>query len=482
MGAAGAGAMMGGLGQLLGGKSSSKGTSTSSSDAENQSQSASQQASQSQALNQSLNTNVSGSSNSSSNSSGNSSGSGNQAYGSLAKALAPTLGYTSGAGSMIGALLGLPVDHTNYNVAPASYMPALPKATAAPAAASSGLDPNMVSQLFAAYNAAMQSAPTPIPASAVAPPPAAYAPTAVPVPSPPSVQPGTPGATPAPPTSQYGTLPNGLPNLGASGNLAREGRIPIADRVDRREMGGPVQAGKPYVVGEKRPELFVPHTDGHIVPQVPGGSMMSGMFDHGGKIKQQGYPTQQMPGQPVATPPFMLPGANTHFPLNPAAIPATPAAHAPTPTPAAPLNPGGALDAFANSAGQQFVLNEGQRAISGQSAAGGTLQSGATGKALEQYGQNLGSTYLNDYMNHLFDYAKLGLGSASALSGAGGMSQSVGSSSGGSSGSSFGLGSGSSSGASAGSSLGTSNSSSSGTSSTDANSQTSQKAKQGLGL
>lgn len=37
-----------------------------------------------------------------------------------------------------------------------------------------------------------------------------------------------------------------------------------------REKGGPVSAGKAYVVGEKRPELFVPNTSGSIVPDLRG--------------------------------------------------------------------------------------------------------------------------------------------------------------------------------------------------------------------
>lgn len=36
-----------------------------------------------------------------------------------------------------------------------------------------------------------------------------------------------------------------------------------------RASGGPVSAGQPYIVGEKRPELFVPNVSGRIVPQVP---------------------------------------------------------------------------------------------------------------------------------------------------------------------------------------------------------------------
>lgn len=39
-----------------------------------------------------------------------------------------------------------------------------------------------------------------------------------------------------------------------------------------RAAGGPVQAGTPYLVGEHRPEIFVPSTRGRIVPRVGGGS------------------------------------------------------------------------------------------------------------------------------------------------------------------------------------------------------------------
>lgn len=38
-----------------------------------------------------------------------------------------------------------------------------------------------------------------------------------------------------------------------------------------REAGGPVRKGQPYVVGEKRPELFVPDSNGTILPSVPDG-------------------------------------------------------------------------------------------------------------------------------------------------------------------------------------------------------------------
>lgn len=38
-----------------------------------------------------------------------------------------------------------------------------------------------------------------------------------------------------------------------------------------REIGGRVAPGRPYIVGEKRPELFVPDSHGTILPEVPAG-------------------------------------------------------------------------------------------------------------------------------------------------------------------------------------------------------------------
>jgi hypothetical protein len=40
------------------------------------------------------------------------------------------------------------------------------------------------------------------------------------------------------------------------------------------EGGGDVAAGKAYVVGEKRPELFVPSSSGRIEPSVPSGEIV----------------------------------------------------------------------------------------------------------------------------------------------------------------------------------------------------------------
>jgi hypothetical protein len=44
-----------------------------------------------------------------------------------------------------------------------------------------------------------------------------------------------------------------------------------------RERGGPVTAGRAYVVGERRPEVFVPNVSGTILPSVPNVTVNSGM-------------------------------------------------------------------------------------------------------------------------------------------------------------------------------------------------------------
>jgi hypothetical protein len=55
----------------------------------------------------------------------------------------------------------------------------------------------------------------------------------------------------------------------------------VGSTFTNREFGGPVSKGRAYIVGERRPELFVPNTNGIIVPQLPsmdysGASMAAG--------------------------------------------------------------------------------------------------------------------------------------------------------------------------------------------------------------
>lgn len=60
--------------------------------------------------------------------------------------------------------------------------------------------------------------------------------------------------------------------------------------LDRRAGGGPVAAGKAYLVGEKRPEVFVPGQSGTIVPSVGqyARGMSSGSGDGGGWVVIRG--------------------------------------------------------------------------------------------------------------------------------------------------------------------------------------------------
>lgn len=59
-----------------------------------------------------------------------------------------------------------------------------------------------------------------------------------------------------------------------------------------RELGGPVQAGRPYIVGERRPELFVPGQSGRIIPHVPamssgGGTSVQIINNTGEPVREQ---------------------------------------------------------------------------------------------------------------------------------------------------------------------------------------------------
>jgi hypothetical protein len=55
-----------------------------------------------------------------------------------------------------------------------------------------------------------------------------------------------------------------------------------------RASGGPVRAGQPYVVGEKRPELFVPSSAGRIIPQVPSGGGASSRIEVAISVDDEG--------------------------------------------------------------------------------------------------------------------------------------------------------------------------------------------------
>lgn len=306
---------MGSVGDFIFGGSGQKSTGSNASQYTNQSNSTSNQNS----------ANVSQSSQVSGNQSQN------QAYGPLSAGLMSTVGYVPAAGNMMAALLGLPQSTFNYNQPVGIRQPVLPS--------NPGTNLGHLIDVLKTVNPTPTPAPTPSPN-----------PNPNPTPNP---TPGFPGPIPG---SGSGGGAFGGPSVAIKPQYPAGGLGDIT-YIKKRENGGPVQAGQPYLVGEKRPEVFVPHTSGTIVPQVP-----------------QGFATA-------------LPSTQNQYsgatPYNPSVG-----------------SPSDALNTFANSAGMNFMLDQGQKALSGASAANGVFNSGATGQALTQFGQNLGKTYLNDYMNH----------------------------------------------------------------------------------
>lgn len=76
-----------------------------------------------------------------------------------------------------------------------------------------------------------------------------------------------------------------------------------------------------------------------------------------------------------------------------------------------------AFDAFRNSTGYQFRVNEGMDALNSGYAGAGVLQSGAALKGLDDYRQGMASAEFGSYMNHLGGQQMLGAGAANAMSG-----------------------------------------------------------------
>ena len=72
-----------------------------------------------------------------------------------------------------------------------------------------------------------------------------------------------------------------------------------------------------------------------------------------------------------------------------------------------------------NLPGYQFQLNQGVQAIDRSAASRGLLNSGATGKALAQYGQGLAQSYAGQYTQGLQDIANRGEGATQSTAAAG---------------------------------------------------------------
>ncbi len=74
---------------------------------------------------------------------------------------------------------------------------------------------------------------------------------------------------------------------------------------------------------------------------------------------------------------------------------------------------------YLNSAGYQFQKQQGTAAITGNAASRGLLNSGATGKALVNYGTNLANTNFNNYLGQLQGVAGQGLQASGQIGQAG---------------------------------------------------------------
>ena len=69
-------------------------------------------------------------------------------------------------------------------------------------------------------------------------------------------------------------------------------------------------------------------------------------------------------------------------------------------------------DGFQATPGYEFAFNEGQRAIEGSAAAGGNLRSGATMKALNDYGQGMANQEYGNHLSRLGSFAQMGQAAA----------------------------------------------------------------------
>lgn len=87
-----------------------------------------------------------------------------------------------------------------------------------------------------------------------------------------------------------------------------------------------------------------------------------------------------------------------------------------------------AFDAYKGSTGYNFRLGQGVDAITGSNAAKGLLNSGATLKGVQNYGQNLASAEFGNYLSQLFNVGTRGMDASKTIMGAGGQAGQAGAS------------------------------------------------------
>lgn len=77
------------------------------------------------------------------------------------------------------------------------------------------------------------------------------------------------------------------------------------------------------------------------------------------------------------------------------------------------------FDRYKDASGYEFIMDSGQDAISGNAAARGLLNSGATAKALTKFGQNTASQFYNNYLDRLLGLSTQGIQAGGLLGSAG---------------------------------------------------------------
>lgn len=97
------------------------------------------------------------------------------------------------------------------------------------------------------------------------------------------------------------------------------------------------------------------------------------------------------------------------------------------------------FDNFRNSAGYNFIRDQGIDGITTSNAAKGLLNSGSTLRGISEYSSNLARQFLDSYLQNLGGLSNTGISFADLLTRAGNTSNSQSTSTGSSSGSSFGF-------------------------------------------
>lgn len=78
-----------------------------------------------------------------------------------------------------------------------------------------------------------------------------------------------------------------------------------------------------------------------------------------------------------------------------------------------------AFNKYKDDSGYGFIMDSGERAITGSAAARGLLNSGSTAKALTQFGQNTASQFYNNYLDRLLGLSNQGLQAGQLIGSAG---------------------------------------------------------------